>query len=229
MTTCRRGANICMRCRSTRRRGKRSVFARSPSGETSPTHSFIVQAGREHQDIVSVLPCSPRKDNADLEKYNRFTESPEYERFLQKVDRSAPRRLARPHSDKENTPTALPSGQGSNQKGNRASWHRREKAATRHHPVQNDSFLVQSPRDNQYQRAVASKRAAKIPRADVSSGKGRRLDKGLYRPPGSRVSSTSSDLQVATKESSKIKDEEPSEGWVRSDRGFEILGKGAKG
>lgn len=40
--------------------------------EISPTHLFFVRADREHQDNISVLPCSPRKENADLEKYNRF-------------------------------------------------------------------------------------------------------------------------------------------------------------
>ena len=40
-------------------------------GRTSPVHIFFVQADREHRDIVSVLPCSPEKNNADLEEYNR--------------------------------------------------------------------------------------------------------------------------------------------------------------
>ena len=40
-------------------------------GRTSITHFSFVQAHREHRDSVSVLPCSPRKDNADLENYNR--------------------------------------------------------------------------------------------------------------------------------------------------------------
>ena len=39
------------------RRGKEA------DGRTSPTYLFFVQADREH-------PCSPQKDNADLEKYN---------------------------------------------------------------------------------------------------------------------------------------------------------------
>ena len=38
--------------------------------KTSPTQFFFVQADLEHRDNVSVLPCPPRKDNADLEKYN---------------------------------------------------------------------------------------------------------------------------------------------------------------
>ena len=38
------------------------------TGRTSPTHSFFVQADWEHRDNVSVVPCSPRKDNAELEK-----------------------------------------------------------------------------------------------------------------------------------------------------------------
>ena len=42
--------------------------------KTSPAHIFLVQADREHRDIVSVLTCSLRKDNADLEKYNRLAE-----------------------------------------------------------------------------------------------------------------------------------------------------------
>ena len=40
-------------------------------GQTSPPMNFHVRADREPRDHVSVLPCSPRKDNADLEKYNR--------------------------------------------------------------------------------------------------------------------------------------------------------------
>ena len=39
--------------------------------KTSPALYFLVQADREHRDNVLVLPCSPRNDNADLEKYNR--------------------------------------------------------------------------------------------------------------------------------------------------------------
>ena len=43
-----------------------------PTGcKTSPTHFLLAQADWEHRDIFSVLPCSPRKDNADPEKYNR--------------------------------------------------------------------------------------------------------------------------------------------------------------
>ena len=38
--------------------------------KTSPAHFLFAQADREHRDIVSVLPCSPRKDKTDLEKYN---------------------------------------------------------------------------------------------------------------------------------------------------------------
>ena len=38
--------------------------------KTSPTYFCFVQADREYRDNVSVLPCSPRKSNADLEKYN---------------------------------------------------------------------------------------------------------------------------------------------------------------
>ena len=158
-----------------------------------------------------------------------FKESPKYEHFLRQVDRTAAGRLTRPHSDKKTTSTALSSDQGSNQKGNRASWHRREKAAmTRRHPVQNDSCVVQSPRDNQYQRAVASKKDAKLPGANAPSATGRRFDRGIYRPPGSRVSSTSSDIRAASKESSKIKDEEPSEGYASSDVEFRILGNSTK-
>lgn len=40
-------------------------------GLPSPIHFFFVQADQEHRDIASVLPCSPQKDNADLEKYDR--------------------------------------------------------------------------------------------------------------------------------------------------------------
>ena len=43
------------------------------SCKTSPTHFFLVRADWEHRDNVSVLPCSPEKDNADLEKYNSPT------------------------------------------------------------------------------------------------------------------------------------------------------------
>ena len=31
--------------------------------KTSPAHYSLVQADREHRDNVSVLPCSPQKDN----------------------------------------------------------------------------------------------------------------------------------------------------------------------
>ena len=36
--------------------------AYTPSCKTSPAHYFFVKADREHRDIVSVLPCSPRKE-----------------------------------------------------------------------------------------------------------------------------------------------------------------------
>ena len=39
---------------------------------------FFVRADREQRDIVSVLPCSPQKDNADLEKYNSSRRSTRY-------------------------------------------------------------------------------------------------------------------------------------------------------
>ena len=42
-----------------------------PACKTSPAHFFFVQADREHRDNASVLPCSPQKDNADLEKYKQ--------------------------------------------------------------------------------------------------------------------------------------------------------------
>ena len=38
---------------------------------TSPAPYTFVQPDREHRDTVSVLPCSPRKEKTDLEKYNR--------------------------------------------------------------------------------------------------------------------------------------------------------------
>ena len=38
--------------------------------KTSSAHYFLVQVDWEHRDIVSVLLCFPRKNNADLEKYN---------------------------------------------------------------------------------------------------------------------------------------------------------------
>ena len=41
-----------------------------------PTYFLFVQADREHRDNVSVLPCSPQKDNADLEKYNSGPSQP---------------------------------------------------------------------------------------------------------------------------------------------------------
>ena len=53
-------------------------------GRTSPTHSFFVQADRGHRDNVSVILCCPRKDNADLEKYNRIHDD---ERVWTIVDR----------------------------------------------------------------------------------------------------------------------------------------------
>ena len=37
------------------------VQVRIDSSKTSPTHSFFVRPDREHRDIVSVLPCSPRR------------------------------------------------------------------------------------------------------------------------------------------------------------------------
>ena len=40
------------------------------TSKTSPADYLLIQADREHRDIVSVLPCSPRKGNADLERYN---------------------------------------------------------------------------------------------------------------------------------------------------------------
>lgn len=39
--------------------------------KNSPSHFHFVGVDRERRDIVSVLLCSPRLDNADLEKYNR--------------------------------------------------------------------------------------------------------------------------------------------------------------
>lgn len=39
--------------------------------ETCPAHCLLVQADRDHRDNVQVLPCFPREDNADLEKYNK--------------------------------------------------------------------------------------------------------------------------------------------------------------
>lgn len=39
--------------------------------KTSPTQLFFAQADWGHRDSVSVLPCCPRKDNADVE--NRWT------------------------------------------------------------------------------------------------------------------------------------------------------------
>ena len=41
--------------------------------KTSPAYYFFVQEIGSTETIVSVLPCSPRKDNADLEKYNRYS------------------------------------------------------------------------------------------------------------------------------------------------------------
>lgn len=35
-----------------------------------PTNFLFVLADREHQNIVSMLPCFPQKNNADPEKYN---------------------------------------------------------------------------------------------------------------------------------------------------------------
>ena len=46
------------------------------SCKASPAHCFLVQAGREHRDNVPVFPCSPKKDNADLEKYNSLPHHP---------------------------------------------------------------------------------------------------------------------------------------------------------
>lgn len=46
---------------------------RLPAGwqvRTSPAHQTFVQVGREPRKIISELPCSRRKQNADLEKYN---------------------------------------------------------------------------------------------------------------------------------------------------------------
>ena len=37
-------------------------------GRTSPTQFSFVQADREHRDNVSGLPCSPKRDNADLDR-----------------------------------------------------------------------------------------------------------------------------------------------------------------
>ena len=56
-------------------------------GQTSPTHFFFVQADREHQDNVSVLPCSPREDKADLEKYNSPSAVVEKKKVVRKVKR----------------------------------------------------------------------------------------------------------------------------------------------
>lgn len=42
------------------------------SRKTFPVHRYFVQADRKLRDNVSVLPCSPRKNRTDLEKYNRY-------------------------------------------------------------------------------------------------------------------------------------------------------------
>ena len=46
--------------------------------KTSPAPYFSVQADREYRDNISVLPCSPRNNKTDLEKYNnsRFRTQP---------------------------------------------------------------------------------------------------------------------------------------------------------
>ena len=44
--------------------------------KTSPAHYFLVRPDLGHRDIVSVLPCFPRKDKIDVEKYNRGWQKP---------------------------------------------------------------------------------------------------------------------------------------------------------
>lgn len=96
------------------------------------------------------------------------------------------------------------------ERGSRASSRRGGRA--RRDPARHSSSSVHSPRENQHQGTVASRTEAKIPRADASSDTVRRSDRGIYRPPGSRIPSSGSEIRAPTKEGSKIKVEESSEG-----------------
>lgn len=167
-----------------------------------------------------------------------FKDSPEYEQFLVQGDRSATGTLAGVGSGKKDLFRAPSSGRGSGRRGDDTISSIGGRVTMTGRPP--GSHAVQSPRENHHQSILASDTEAKTPRdGPLSATKinstnavkrtaDRRFDRGIYKPPGAKMSSGGDDLRAATGESSKVQSsssEGSSRGQARS--GGEIRIKGA--
>lgn len=179
-----------MRCQSTRRRGRKSGFARSLSGSYFPKPLHLGSSQIGALKLCLRLPCFLCKHSADVEKYNRFKNSPEYRNFQQQVQRSTSERLS-VHSETDTSSTSLPSAQSSDEKGGEGSWRRGGRPAeTPRDPVRIGSFIVHFPREDWHQDTNASGTKGKTSPLDAPPPTGSQASRNIYRPPGSRMPSS---------------------------------------